>query len=103
MYAVFSSSGTQIKAEPGRRIRVAFMRDQKEGDKVSFDRVLLVSDGADTRVGTPFVGAKVLGTVVAHGRTKKVIVFKKKRRVDYHKRHGHRQHFTTVLVDSIEG
>jgi large subunit ribosomal protein L21 len=79
------------------------MEAAKEGEKVTFDRVLLVSDGDKVRVGAPYVGAKVLATVVGHVRDKKVLVYKKKKRIDYHKKHGHRQWYTTLRVDSIEG
>ena len=102
MYAVISVPGRQLKTEPGQTIRVDFMQNAKEGDPVVFDKVLLFSDGMNVKVGTPYVGATVRATVVSHERGKKVIVYKKKRRVDYHKKHGHRQKYTTVHVDSIE-
>jgi large subunit ribosomal protein L21 len=103
MYAVFSMSGQQVKGTPGEQVRVDFMGEAKEGEKVTFDEVLLVSDGAKVRIGTPFVGAKVVATVMGHGRERKIIVFKKKRRVDYHKKHGHRQDYTTLKIEAIEG
>jgi large subunit ribosomal protein L21 len=103
MYAVLSIPGRQVRVEPGQTLHVDFMAAQKEGDKVVFDKVMLLSDGQNVRVGTPFVGATVHATVLTHGRDDKVIVFKKKRRVDYHKKLGHRQRFTTVRIDSIEG
>ncbi len=103
MYAVFTIPGRQVKAEPGQKLRVDFMENAKEGDKVTFDKVMLLSDGQNVRVGTPYVGATVHATVVSHDRGKKVIVFKKKRRVDYHKKQGHRQRYTTVMIDSIVG
>ncbi|HEY3296037.1 MAG TPA: 50S ribosomal protein L21 [bacterium] len=102
MYAVFSIVGRQVKAQPGETLRLDFILSAKEGDKLAFDKVLLLSDGKDVRVGTPYVGAKVLATVISHGRTKKIIVYKKKKRTDSHKRQGHRQQFTTVHIDSIE-
>jgi large subunit ribosomal protein L21 len=103
MYAVITVPGRQIKAEPGRLLRVDFLESHKEGDKIVFDKVLLVSDGQSFKVGTPFTGATVTATVVSHMRDKKVIVYKKKKRTDYHKRHGHRQRYTTVRVDAING
>jgi large subunit ribosomal protein L21 len=103
MYAVVSIPGRQVRIEPGQTLRVDFMAARKEGDKVVFDKVMLLSDGKKVQVGTPFLSATVHATVVAHERGDKVIVYKKKRRVDYHKKHGHRQRFTTVHIDSIEG
>jgi large subunit ribosomal protein L21 len=102
MYAVISIVGQQVKAQPGDTIRLDYMHAAKEGDKLTFDKVLLVSDGPKVLVGTPFIGAKVLATVLSHGRSKKVIVYKKKKRTDSHKKQGHRQRFTTVHIDSIE-
>ena len=103
MHAVLSIPGRQVRIEPGQTLRVDFMAAQKEGDKVVFDKVMLLSDGHKVQIGTPFLGATVHATVVAHERGDKVIVYKKKRRVDYHKKQGHRQRFTTVRIDSIEG
>jgi large subunit ribosomal protein L21 len=103
VYAVLSIPGRQVRIELGQTLRVDFMAAQKEGDKVVFDKVMLLSDGQNVRVGTPYVGAAVHATVVAHERGDKVIVYHKKRRVDYHKKRGHRQRYTTVRIDSIEG
>ncbi len=103
MYAVFSIVGRQVKAQPGDTLRLDYIHTAKEGDKLTFDKVLLFSDGQNTRIGTPYVGAKVVATVVAHDRGDKVIVYKKKKRTDSHKKQGHRQRFTTVHIDSIEG
>jgi large subunit ribosomal protein L21 len=103
MYAVITIPGRQIKAEPGQTLRLDFLSHTKEGDKVVFDKVLLLADGANIRVGTPYVGATVHATVVGHSRGKKVIVYKKKKRNDYHKRQGHRQNYTSIHIDSIQG
>lgn len=104
MYAVFNvSPGRQVKGSKGETLKVDRMADRKEGDKLEFDQVLLVSDGATPKIGAPFLKAKVHATVVSHTRGKKVIVFKKKKRVDYHKMRGHKQQFTTIRIDSIEG
>jgi large subunit ribosomal protein L21 len=102
MYAVFSIVGRQIKAQPGETLRLDYIHSAKEGDKVTFDKVLLFSDGQNVKVGTPFVGAKVMATVISHDKAKKVIVYKKKKRTDSHKKQGHRQRFTTIHIDSIE-
>jgi large subunit ribosomal protein L21 len=103
MYAVITIPGRQVKAEPGQKVRIDFMDKAKTGDKIVFDKVLLLADGPNIRVGTPYVGATVNATVISQDRGKKVIVFKKKKRVDYHKRQGHRQRYTTVVIDSIVG
>jgi large subunit ribosomal protein L21 len=102
MYAVFSIVGRQVKAQPGETLRLDYVHTAKEGDKMTFDKVLLFSDGQKVLVGTPYVGATVHATVVSHDRGKKVIVYKKKKRTDSHKKMGHRQRFTTVHIDSIE-
>ncbi|RPH94328.1 50S ribosomal protein L21 [candidate division KSB1 bacterium] len=101
MYAVFCIPGRQIKAEPGQTLRIDFHASSQEGDKIVFDKVLLFSDGKNVRVGMPYTGSSVHATVVGHERGDKIIVFKKKRRVDYHKKQGHRQRYTTVRIDSI--
>ena len=95
-------TGRQIKAVPERTLRVDFMESAKEGDKIVLDRVLLVSDGVKIQIGSPTVSAKVTATVVGHGRADKIVVFKKKKRIDYHKMRGHKQRFTTIRFDSIE-
>jgi large subunit ribosomal protein L21 len=101
MYAVFRTGGKQFRAEPGARLKVPTIEAQ-EGDTVTFDDVLLVGDGDAIKVGQPMVeGASVKAEVLAHGRTKKVIVFKRKRRKGYRKKQGHRQGFTEVQVDTI--
>ena len=92
MYAVFQTGGKQFRAEPGARLRVPSL-DVEEGDTVTFEEVLLAGDGEDdVRVGTPTVeGAAVKAEVIRHGRGRKVIVFKRKRRKGYRRKQGHRQ------------
>jgi large subunit ribosomal protein L21 len=103
MYAVFNvTPGQQVKAAAGATIKVDYFEAAKEGEKMTFDQVLMVSDGSSPKIGTPYVMAKVHATVVGHGRDPKVIVFKKKKRIDYHKQRGHKQHFTKLRIDSIE-
>lgn len=102
MYAVFKTGGKQFRGEPGRLVRVPSL-DAEPGDAVEFDEVLLTSDGDDVAVGTPVVeGAKVKAEVVRHGRTKKVIVFKRKRRKGYRKKQGHRQKYTEIRIEEVE-
>ncbi|MCJ7628153.1 MAG: 50S ribosomal protein L21 [Longimicrobiales bacterium] len=101
MYAVFRTGGKQFRAEPGKKIRVPSM-EVEPGDAVTFEDVLLASDGIDVQVGLPMVeGAKVKAEVVRHGRDKKIIVFKRKRRKGYRRKQGHRQEFTEIRVDEI--
>jgi len=102
MYAVFQTGGKQFRAEPGSRLRIPTL-EAEPGDTVTFDRVLLAGDGAETvQVGTPVVdGASVKAEVIRHGRGEKVIVFKRKRRKGYRKKQGHRQDFTEIRIDEV--
>ena len=102
MYAVFQTGGKQFRAEPGARLRVPSL-DVEPGSSVVFDQVLLAGDGdAGVQVGAPMVaGATVKAEVLRHGRDKKIIVFKRKRRKGYRKKQGHRQGFTEIRVDEV--
>lgn len=102
MYAVFQTGGKQFRAEPGARIRVPVL-ELEPGDSVTFDNVLLAADDDDNvHVGTPIVeGASVTAEVVRHGRGKKLIVFKRKRRKGYRRKQGHRQDFTEIKVEKV--
>ncbi len=101
MYAVFRTGGKQFRAEPGARIRIPSL-DAEAGDTVTFDDVLLASDGDEISVGRPTVdGAQVSAEVVGHGRDDKIIVFKRKRRKNYRRKQGHRQGFTEIRVDEV--
>ncbi|MEZ4423850.1 MAG: 50S ribosomal protein L21 [Gemmatimonadota bacterium] len=101
MYAVFRTGGKQFRAEPGATLRVPTL-DAEPGDSVTFDDVLVASNGDSVSVGTPVVsGASVKAEVIGHGRDKKIIVFKRKRRKGYRKKQGHRQGFTEIRVDSV--
>jgi large subunit ribosomal protein L21 len=101
MYAVFRTGGKQFRAEPGATLRVPSLQAD-EGAKVTFEDVLIATKGEEVVVGTPVLeGAKVTAEVLRHGRDKKVIVFKRKRRKQYRKKQGHRQGFTEIRVDDI--
>ena len=103
MYAVFRTGGKQYRASAGDRLRVEKLEAQV-GDSVEFDQILLVGQGSDVKVGAPLVeGGKVEAKVTAQGRSKKVDVVKFKRRKNYKRQHGHRQHFTEVEITSISG
>lgn len=101
MYALFRTGGKQFRAVPGRKIRIPSL-DAAPGDTVTFDEVLLASDGKNISVGQPLVaGATVTVEVIQHGRDKKLVIFKRKRRKGYRRKAGHRQGFTEVRVDQI--
>ena len=103
MYAIIDSCGKQYKVSEGD---VVFFEklDVEEGKAVSFDNVVLVSDGKDVKIGTPYVkGAKVEGTVVAHGKGNKILVYKYKAKKNYRRTQGHRQPYTKVEIKSIVG
>ena len=101
MYAIVRTGGMQFKVLPDETVRVPRMEAQ-EGQQVTIDEVLLLQDGDRTMVGSPTVsGAKVTAEVLAHGKGKKVIVFKMKRRKDYRRTRGHRQGYTELLIKDI--
>ena len=102
MYAVVKIAGDQIMAGKGFKVKVAKL-DLDEGTQQVFPDVLLISrDDGQTLIGKPTVeGAAVKATVLSHGREKKVIVFKMKRRKTYRRRTGHRQSYTEIQIDDI--
>ena len=101
MYAIVEIAGKQYKVKENDYLYVP-SQQAEENDKLSFENVLLVSDGKDIRVGTPTVdGAKVDATVVAHVKADKVLVFKKKRRKRYRVTRGHRQPYTRIKIDAV--
>jgi large subunit ribosomal protein L21 len=101
MYAVFRTGGKQFRAEAGRRLLVPVLAAEP-GQSVTFDQVLIAGDGDKVSVGVPLVGgATVTAEVLRHGRDKKVIVFKRKRRKRYRKKQGHRQGFTEIRVNEV--
>lgn len=101
MYAVVDIHGFQYRIEKGETLRVPKV-DLEVGSKMTLSDVLLVTDGDAVTVGTPYVqGAEVEATVTGHGKDKKIIIFKKKRRKDYSVKRGHRQEFTEIKVEDI--
>ena len=103
MYAVVRSGGKQARVSPGDSVRLERIPGAV-GDSIELAEVLMVGDDGEPRVGTPLVdGAKVIGTITAQGRGDKIIVFKMKRRKGYRRKQGHRQEYTELLVDRIEG
>jgi large subunit ribosomal protein L21 len=101
MFAVFKTGGKQFRAVPGGRLRVPSL-EAEPGETVTFEEVLITADGDAVQVGVPLVdGAAVTAEVLRHGRDRKVIVFKRKRRKGYRKKQGHRQGFTEIRVDEV--
>ncbi len=101
-YAIFTTGGAQFRAEPGVTIKVPLL-DAKPGDEVSFDNVLVASDGKHVATGTPKVkGAKVTAEVVRHGKGKKVRIFRFARRTGYRRHAGHRQDFTEIKIADVK-
>ncbi len=102
MYAIVEIAGQQFKVEKENTVFVHRMEQNKEGDDVVFDKVLLIDNKGAVTVGTPVVeGAKVEAKVLAHVRGDKVKVFKKKRRKGYQTLNGHRQNFTQIKIENI--
>ena len=102
MYALIEACGKQYKVE--EKDVVFFEKlDVEEGKKVTFDKVILVSDDGKVQVGNPYVkGVKVEGKLVSHGKGKKIIVFKMKPKKNERKKQGHRQPYTKVEITSIK-
>ena len=101
MYAVIETGGKQYKVSEGDTIFVEKL-GVEEGEAVTFDKVLVVADGENVKVGAPLVeGAKVEAKVVKNGKAKKIYVFKMKRKKNYRRKKGHRQPFTKVEISKI--
>ncbi len=101
MYAIVEVGGKQFRVEKDMTLKVPYLSD-KIGASVEFDRVLLIDTGKEVKVGKPLVeGAKIKAKIVDHGRDKKVLVFKKKRRKGYRVLNGHRQHFSKVEIKKL--
>lgn len=100
MYAIVKTGGKQVKVEVGQAIYVEKL-NVESGEKVVFDEVVLVG-GETTKVGTPVIeGATVEGTVEKQGKQKKVVTYKYKPKKDSHRKQGHRQPYTKVMIDAI--
>ena len=102
MYAVVTTGGKQYKVEEGETLKVEKIAGDV-GSSVKFDRVLMIADGETVSIGQPVLDdALVEGHIVEQGKSKKIIVFKYKRRKRYRRKHGHRQQYTAVKIDSIQ-
>jgi len=103
MYAVVKTGGKQYRATTGDVLKVEKIEAEK-GATVELDQVLMVGEGEDVKVGTPYLeGGKVTATVVDHGRRDKIKIIKFKRRKHHRKQMGHRQYFTTIEITGIDG
>lgn len=101
-YAVIATGGKQYKVTEGETLRIEKIAGEV-GAEVALDQVLLASDGEELKIGQPVLdGAKVTATIVEQDKSKKVLVFKYKRRKRYRKMQGHRQPFTAIRINKIE-
>lgn len=101
MYAVFATGGKQYRATTGDILKIEKL-DAEKGASINLDQVLMVGEGEDVKVGTPYLkGGKVTATVVEHGRGKKIRVLKFKRRKHHMKQMGHRQDYTRIEITGI--
>src|SRR3989344_2283683 len=104
LYAVFTTGGKQYRVVVGNKVKIEKLGNEyKEGDKLTFDKVLLVDDGAtEATIGTPFIkGAEVKATLSEIGRYKTIDVIKYKQKSRYFKKYGHRQPYFEIKIDSI--
>ncbi|HEY4503979.1 MAG TPA: 50S ribosomal protein L21 [Candidatus Paceibacterota bacterium] len=103
-FAVIQTGGKQYKVSAGNEIKIEKLPgDHKEGDKVVFDKVLLVDNGSDTTIGTPFIDkAKVTGTITKIGTLPKVTVIKYKQKSRYFKKNGHKQPYFKIKIEGVK-
>ena len=102
MFAVIETGGKQYRVAPGQKLKIEKL-ESPAGDSLAFDKVLLVADGENVKIGAPYVAdAKVEAKVVQQGHAKTVIVFKYSSKTRYRKKKGHRQKFTEVEITGIK-
>ena len=101
MYAIINISGKQFKVSKGQKTRVPKQKGDP-GDTITFDNVLLLKDATNTHLGEPILSnASVTATILEHKRSKKILVYKKKRRKGYQRKNGHRQWYTEIEFNEI--
>jgi large subunit ribosomal protein L21 len=101
VFAVIKTGGKQYIVKPGDRIKVEKINGEV-GDTVEISEVLLVNKDGDLKIGTPVVeGAKVVASIIEQGRSRKIIVFKKKAKKGYKRKKGHRQYYTLLEIKEI--
>ena len=103
MYAVVRTGGKQVRVAPGDAVWVERLPGEV-GASIELPEVLMIGGDGEARIGAPVVaGAKVVATITGHGRGEKITIFKAKRRKRYRRKIGHRQEYTQIRVDKIEG
>jgi len=102
MYAIVEIAGKQYKVSEGTKLKVASL-DKDTGGNVSFDKILLTDNGKSVKVGTPTLkGVNINATILEHGRERKILIYKKKRRKGYQRKNGHRQGYTLIEITKIK-
>ncbi|MCX8142797.1 MAG: 50S ribosomal protein L21 [Bacteroidia bacterium] len=101
MYAIVEIAGQQFKVEEGQKIYTHRLK-ANEGESISFNKILLVDNNGDVKVGAPTINGNVSAKVLKHLKGDKVLVFKKKRRKGYQKLNGHRQYLSYIQIEKIE-
>ena len=101
MYAIIRAGGKQYRVQERNVVRLELL-DSEPGSKVEWNDVAMLGGGSEIMIGRPVVeGARVLGRILAHGRTRRIVVYKFKPKKGYHRRRGHRQEFHDVLIEQI--
>ncbi len=102
MIAIVETGGKQYKVEEGKYVDIELL-EANEGDSVNLDKVVMIVDGKDSKVGQPYVkGATIKGKILKNDKDKKVIVYKMHRKKGYRRKNGHRQKFSRLMVESID-
>ena len=102
MNATIETGGKQYRVSSGDEIKVEKLQGEA-GDTVTFDHVLLTTDGEDVKIGRPYLeNSEVIGKIIQQGKNRKILTLKYKRRKGYHRKIGHRQPFTLVRIENIE-
>ncbi len=103
MYAIVRDGSSQLRVEQGQTIRLAYRSDAAPGAEIALDQVLMLGDGDDVTVGAPLVeGASVTARVTGHSKGPKIVVYRYKRRKNFHRKQGHRQSYTEAVVEAIQ-
>ena len=101
MYALVNYNGNQLLIKEGEKIKIPFI-DQKVGSKLVFDSVMFLDDGKTKKIGNPYIKTlSIDAKIISHGKDKKIIVFKKKRRKGYQKKNGYTHKFTLVTINKF--
>lgn len=101
-FAVIETGGKQYIVTEGQTLKVELLGDHKEGDKITFDTVLMTDDGSSAKVGTPYTGSKVTATYLEEKRGPKLSIIRFKAKSNRDRKIGHRQHYAEIKIDSIK-